>query len=201
MPMSQHVLSFSSFTNESLRIADLNRRSERRIDLSQVTIAYHWLTEGKLFDACYSLVRTSDSTKYVLKVGKIPSLPVPNYVLGWTDEVCMTVDPTYTDPAFNEDGSCLRFDMQEIMKDFKITDLTDNGEAEFRINGPIKDWPKYLLGIDCNRKSYEKGIGWEGIRYRALSDWLPESLKSKVTTFKNTDELVWSRKLSWNNTY
>ena len=188
------------FVNESLLWSELKRQNRSKIDLLQVDYAYHWMTEGKFFDACYADYK-GDSSKYCLKRGVMPDLPAPTYRLGYdsAQNMCLTVDPTYYDPCFNEDGLCVVLNMQKLIANHKIEeDLTDNGEAEFRTK-LIPNWPNYLIEININEKSYLKGIGWEEFRFRAIKDWIPEELKSKVVTFKNHRDLEIKRKIS--NTY
>ena len=190
------IQNFKSF-NESLSVEELNRKNKSKIDLSQVDVVYHWLTEGKLFDACYAGYG-KPGEQYVLKKGKMPELPPVQYELksSWNNspQVCLTVDPFYSDPAFNEDGACIIFDFKKLEKDFKIEDLTDNGEAEIRIKADIIDWPKYMIQLDIGKKSYMTGQGWEDFRFRALKDWLPEEIKSKVVTFTSMKQLLKDRK-------
>ena len=102
---------------ERLSAEQLERHRKEKIDLTQVELAYHWLTEDKLFDACYSLDETHEETKYVLKKGPMPPLPSPVFRIDWNTTIgtCFTVDPAYTEPAFNEDGSCIVFDMKAII--------------------------------------------------------------------------------------
>jgi len=107
-------------------------------------------------------------------------------------ETCLTVDPSYMDPAFNEDGSCIVLDYQKLANDYDLEDLTDNGESEVRVMG-IKNWPQYLVRIDIPDWVYEEGNEWEEIEYRAIKEWLPEELKSKVETFENHASLILRR--------
>jgi len=178
------------FVYESLTFSQLHRNNRSKIDLGEVDKAYHWMTEGKFFDACYSDF-SGDSRKYCIKKGPMPALPTPNYKIGYesTQNTCLTVDPTYYDPCFNEDGICVVLDMKKLVENNKIEeDLTDNGESEFRTK-PLRNWPSYLVEININEKGYLKGLGWEEFRFRAIQDWLPEELKSKVVTFKNHRDL------------
>jgi len=178
------------FVYESLSIDQLHRNNRSKIDLMEVDKAYHWMTEGKFFDACYSDFE-GNSGKYCLKKGVMPPLPTPKYEIGYESEnnTCLTVDPTYFDPCFNEDGICVVLDMKKLIANNKIEeDLTDNGEAEFRTK-PIKNWPNYIIEINILEKTYLRGGGWEEFRFRPIKDWLPEELNSKVVTFKNKREL------------
>lgn len=202
--MEKFVPAFSEFL-ESLSIQQLDRHNERKIDLSQIDVAYHWLTEGKLFEACYFDWQTAGHTKgemrpYILsrangKKIEMPQLPPVKYLIQPGEFVCLTVDPSYMDPAFNEDGSCIVFDFKRLVADCPITeDLTDNGEAEFRV-AEIPDWPKYVLRVDVLKQSYEKGISWEGmVKYRPLSEWMPDEIKQKVRLFSSHAGLLRDRK-------
>ena len=190
------IKDFKSF-NESISIDDLDRKKKVKIDLTQVDFAYHWLTEGKLFDACYANYG-KPGEEYVLKRGKMPALPPVQYELksSWNNspQICLTVDPFYSDPAFNEDGACIVFDFKKLKSDYEIEDLTDNGESEIRIKNDIIDWQKYMIRVDIGKKSYLTGQGWEDFRFRALKDWLPEEIKSKVTTFTSIKQLLKDRR-------
>lgn len=184
--------------SESLE--DLLRNKRSKINLDNVDLAYHWLTEGKLLDSCYGDLG-DESAKYALKRGIMPPLPPTNYLLGHNNwdgkegQVCFTVDPTYVDPVFNEDSPCLVFDFKKLSADYEYLDLTHNGEAEFRMYN-IKDWPKYLVQIDIAKKNYLKGTGWEQYRFRPIQDWLPEELKPKVHTFSTLKQLVKERTMN-----
>lgn len=121
---------------ESLDFKQLNRKNRQQIDPSNVDVIYHWLTEGKFFYACYGDV--SEDDKFILDRKNImPPKPPTKYELGYRG-ICLTVDPTYTEPAFNEDGICLVLDMKQLLKDYELINLSDNGEAEFRTIIPIK---------------------------------------------------------------
>lgn len=195
--MKNRIKQFAEFSlAETLSKGEMFRGLNRKIDLTQVDIAYHWVTEGKLFDACYSQVGYGGQP-YILKKGKMPPLPEPNYKLGFEDGyICMTVDQTYMDPAFNEDGSCIVLNMKQLMRDFEVEDLTDNGEAEFRIHKEIINWPKYMIRLNVLEESYLKGMDWEDFRFRKISAWLPAELKPKVQTFVNHADLIRLRNLS-----
>lgn len=193
---------FKYLVNESLNLDDLYRNNKNKIDLSQVKYIYHWMTEGKFFEACYGDVK--QLIKYIVdrtedKIFEMPSqLPPINYTFGGDDyteyKKCLTVDPTYIDPCFNEDGSCIVLDFQKLRNDYDFEDLTDKGEAEIRTI-VIDNWTKYLIRIDIPIESYNNGIEWEEeVTYRAIKLWLPEELKSKVKTFKSEKDLINRRK-------
>jgi hypothetical protein len=160
-----------------------NRNKGIKFDLSEVKHAYHWLTEGNLFYACYG--NHKNTTKIVLGKNRMPALPPrTRYVLD--GEVCMTVDPRYIEPAFNEDSPRLVLDFERIMHDCTVENITDNGEAEVRIKA-IRDWTKYLVRIDILKESYENGMEWEDFKFRAVKEWLPSELRSKVVTYESID--------------
>jgi hypothetical protein len=179
------IKNFNDFLNESR----FDRNRKIKINLSDVKYAYHWVTEGKLFDACYG-PNVQDDDRIVLDMGPMPALPKPSYKLS---KICLTVDPEYMDPAFNEDGSCIVFDFQRLRRDFDIEDLTDNGEAEIRIQSQILNWPRYIVQLDISRESYEFGVEWEEFDYRPIKEWLPRELKNKVEIFKSHEKLMQSR--------
>lgn len=177
------IKNFQDFINESF-----DRKLKAKINLNEVKYAYHWLTEGKLFEACYGDMK--DAGRYVLDMGPMPPLPTPNFNLS---HICLTVDPTYMDPAFNEDSSCIVFDFELLKADYDIEDLTDNGEAEIRIQTKIINWPRYMKQLDISRESYEFGLEWEDYEYRPLQDWLPKEIKDRVEVFKDHEKLIQSR--------
>ena len=183
----------AKFVYESLSLNELDRYKHIKVDLNDVDYVYHWLTEGKLFDACYSDFKGDDS-KFILKRGVIPHKPVPNYKLGYQRGICLTIDPNYFDPAFNEDGSCIVMDMNKLKLDYEFENLTDNGEAEIRSTLVINNWPNYCINININEKSFIRGGNFEGYKFRAINEWLPDELKHLVKTFKNLDHLKRQRK-------
>jgi len=183
---------------ESLQWYQLDRKLHKILNLDDIDICYHWLTEGKLFDACYNNFKGDDS-KYILRKGPILEKPIPSYKLGNNDNgICITVDPNYTDVAFNEDGPCIIFDLKKLKKDYEFENLTDNDEAELRISEPIINWPKYCIKINIIEKNYLKGVSWEDFRFRAIEQWIPDELKSKVETFKNMRDLQ-RKRMMYNN--
>jgi len=161
-----------------------------KIPLDSVKYAFHWLTEGNLFTQTYGQ-NVSDSQKYILRKSggksiQMPPLPPTDYMLGGADNdeqstgVCMTLDPTYGRAGVSgESKICIAMDFQALRRDFEVQDLTDNGEAEVRIK-MVKNWPKYTKSIFVDRKSWERGDGWEGFFYRPVKEWMPEELKPIV---------------------
>lgn len=163
------------------------RRERRKIDLSQVKWAFHWINEGNLFEQMYD-VSGVNTTGYILRKNggkkiEMPPLPPEKFSLGEVGygEVCMTVDPGYYNAGFTgESNVCLVFPMSSL-SDLKMEDLTDNGEAEIQFD-VVPDWNKRVHAIYTTNKVWSRGDGWEGFYYRAISEWFPESLKPLVQT-------------------
>ncbi len=176
--------------DKGLNEALYKRKDRIKTDLEKVDVVYHWLTEGKLFESCYKTENSDQDKSFLLDIGPIPTLPSPTYSLS---NICLTVDYSYFDPAFNEEGSCLVLDFKKLYEDFEIEDLTDNGEAEIRINQAIPDWTKYLIKIQTPSDVYNDGTEWEDFEFRAIKEWLPIELKAKVETFDDLDDLLKKR--------
>jgi hypothetical protein len=171
------ILSFNEFINESLR------HTRQKIDYSNIKYVYHWLNEGQLFSQIYDEPNKDEFQKFILRKSngkkiEMPSLPPKKYLLGGDkSNVCMTLDPEYTSAGFTgESYICLVLNLQKLIKDFKIEDLTDNGEAEIRIE-KIPQFNKYLEKVFIVKKNYEKGDGWEGFYYRPIQEWYTQDLK------------------------
>lgn len=170
------------------------RKERKKIDMSTIKWAYHWINEGNLFEQMYDVTGV-DTIKYVLRKNngkklEMPNLPTEKFNLGETGygEVCMTVDPGYYNAGFTgESHICLVFDI-ESLKDLEFEDLTDNGEAEIRFNN-IPNWDQRVHSIFTTNKVWEKGDGWEGFYYRPISEWFSPNLKPLVKTFKSSKEI------------
>ena len=193
-------MKFYSFDEWLVENAALSgsRDWRKKINLTHIKYVYHWLTEGNLFEQIYGgfkyvpnhqsfILRKTDGKKI-----EMPPLPPHRYILGGestgpdTERVCMTVDPTYDRAGESgESKVCLVLDLQRILKEMQVTDLTDNHEAEIRVQ-KIDNWPDYCSMIFIDKKTYEKGDGWEGFFYRAVQEWLPQELKTKVKVMTST---------------
>lgn len=189
----------AKFVNEILSYNLLDRRNKALIDINDADYVYHWLTEGKFFEACYGEISNDD--KFILKRGVMPEKPSPKYKLGYENDsfsLCLTLDPKYMSPAFNEDGSCIIMDMHRLKRDYDFIDLTNNGEAEIRTRKPILNWPKYVTEINILEKGYLRGNSFEEFKFRAISEWFPDELKPFVKTFKNEEALKTKRTIELN---
>lgn len=181
--------------SELFENADLfgSRQKHEKIPLDGVKYSFHWLTEGNLFGQIYGhdiknhdefILRKNNGKKMIM-----PPLPPTKWCLGGDNSdygLCMTVDPGYESAGISgESKICIVFDLPKLLKDFKCKDLTDNGEAEIRFQ-KISDWYKYAIGLYSDKKTYEKGDGWEGFFYRGIHEWLPEELKKIVHVCPST---------------
>lgn len=191
------IPSFNEFINESLR------HTRQKIDYSNIKYVYHWLNEGQLFSQLYDEPDKDELQKFVLRKlnGKkleMPSIPSKKYLLGEDkSNVCMTLDPEYTSAGFTGEAFiCLVLNLQKLIRDFKIEDLTNNGEAEIRIE-KIPQFNKYLEKVYITRKSYEKGEGWEGYYYRPVQEWYPQDLKNITEILPSVKSISKALKDKW----
>lgn len=177
-----NILTFEDFLVENYTGI---RKKHEKIDLSQVKWAFHWINEGNLFEQMYD-TKNVNTTPFVLRKNnnkklEMPQLPPEKFTLGHAvhGQVCMTIDPGYYNAGFTgESNICLVFSM-ESLKDLKMQDLTGNGEAEIRFN-EIPNWNKRVYTIYTTNKVWNKGDGWEGFFYRAVSEWFSPELKPIV---------------------
>lgn len=192
------------------------RHEEKKIDLSKCKYAYHWVNEGNLFSQVYddSNLSQNDHQRFILRKFNGKAIEMPNkfppkrFVLGgdeneslkdeteeFNNAVCLTVDPEYYQAGFTgESNVCIVFEITDLGK---VRDLTDNGEAEIRVE-KIDDWVTKAKAIFIVKKTYEKGDGWEGFFYRGISEWLPVEVKAKVKTFPSAKSISQELK-KWNN--
>ena len=170
-------------------------REKRKIDLSKMDWAFHWITDANLFSQSYDTTGIDD-TNYILrtKSGKkisMPPLPPERFILGDKydlSRVCMTVDPGYYSAGTTgENNICLLFPIKPLLK-LDYIDLTDNGEAEIRFKY-VPDWDKLVHTIFVTNKTWSKGDGWEGFYYRPISEWFPNSLKDIVRFFPSSKSI------------
>lgn len=166
------------------------RHEGRFVPLDEIRWCFHWINEGNLFEQCYD-TDSIDVTHYVLRKrgGKsieMPPLPRERFVLGGDGgEVCMTIDPDYDRAGFTgESKICLVFPF-ESLRDLKVENLTSNGEAEIRFE-KVEDWDEKVAAIYIERRTWERGDGWEGFWYRPVQSWLPVSLVDKVGVFASS---------------
>jgi hypothetical protein len=160
------------------------RHERRLVPLDDIRWCYHWISEGNLFDQTYDTDGV-DTNPYILRKSggksiEMPPLPRERFHLGGdTGEVCMTIDPDYDRAGFTgESKICLVFSF-ESLRDLEVENLTDNGESEIRFS-EVPNWNERVEAIYVERKTWERGDGWEGFFYRSVKSWMPVSLVDKV---------------------
>jgi hypothetical protein len=172
-----HLLEYNEYKVPGHHMEYLDWRNQKFI--------YRSVTEGKLFDNFYPGVMANKGPEVLYNP---PSNP--NYVISadYKDEEtgkycsCWTMNPEYTGAAFNESYLRLVFDTT------KMSDLSGRifygggkiNEAEIRIESDIKDWTRYLHGIETTRDFYENGYEWEEFEFAPLKIWLPKELSSYI---------------------
>ena len=183
--MSNRIFKSEHFENFQ-RFVESLRHEQKKIDLNKFEYAFHWINEGNLFCQVYDESNLSDNekTRFILrksngkKIEMPTKFPPKKFLLGgdenepledesteFSNAVCLTVDPEYYQAGFTgESNVCIIFEIKDLGK---IRDLTDNGEAEIRVE-KVENWVEKAKAIFVVKKVYEKGDGWEGFFYRGM---------------------------------
>lgn len=156
-------------------------------DLSFFKYAYRWIGQPGLFQYFYG--DHKDMRDYVLNDKKDINLNrIDIMETSYKGGIPMTVDPGYIgEPLNGETIIRLVFDVQKLIKDFKIQNLLTNGEAEFRVMENIKDFTKYLVRIDLNDDAYHNTYEDEFADYSAIENYFPHDVDVELEFFDETE--------------